>query len=55
MIRAGSPGRSGRRKTRTTRHERMQHPELAVFCWSAAMLTVFAPLAVHLHRRQALS
>jgi hypothetical protein len=33
----------------------MQHPELAVFCWSAAMLAVFAPLAVHLHRRQALS
>ena len=33
----------------------MQHPELAVFCWSAAMLAVFAPLAVHLYRRKALS
>jgi hypothetical protein len=32
----------------------MQHPELAVFCWSAAMLAVFAPLAVHLYRRKAL-
>jgi hypothetical protein len=26
-----------------------------VFCWSAAMLAVFAPLAVHLYRRKALS
>lgn len=32
----------------------MQHPELAVFCWSAAMLAVFTPLAVHLYRRKAL-
>jgi ABC-2 type transport system permease protein len=28
----------------------MQHPELAVVCWSAGMLLVFAPLAVHLYR-----
>jgi hypothetical protein len=33
----------------------MQHPELAVFCWSAAMLAVFAPLAGHPYRRKALS
>ena len=32
----------------------MQHPELAVLCWSAAILVVFAPLAVHLYRRKAL-
>src|SRR6202050_670454 len=32
----------------------MQHPELAVVCWAAAMLAVFAPLAVHLYRRKAL-
>ncbi len=32
----------------------MQHPELAVCCWSALLLGVFAPLAVHLYRRQAL-
>ena len=32
----------------------MQHPELAVVCWSAVMLVVFAPLAVHLFRRKAL-
>jgi ABC transporter DrrB family efflux protein len=32
----------------------MQHPELAVLCWSAAMLVVFAPAAVHLYRRKAL-
>ena len=32
----------------------MQHPELAVLGWSAAMLVVFAPLAVHLYRRKAL-
>jgi ABC-2 type transport system permease protein len=32
----------------------MQHPELAVVCWAAAMLVVFAPLAVHLYRRKAL-
>jgi ABC-2 type transport system permease protein len=30
-----------------------QHPELAVLCWSAAMLVVFAPLAVHLYRSKA--
>jgi len=33
----------------------MQHPELAVVCWSVAMLVVFAPLAVHLYRRKALA
>ena len=27
-----------------------QHPELAVLCWSVAMIVVFAPLAVHLYR-----
>ena len=27
----------------------MQHPGLAVVCWSVAMLVVFAPLAVHLY------
>jgi ABC-type multidrug transport system permease subunit len=32
----------------------MRHPELAVLCWSAALLAVFAPLAVHLYRRKAL-
>ncbi len=32
----------------------MQHPELAVVCWSVAMLVVFAPLAVRLYRRKAL-
>jgi ABC-2 type transport system permease protein len=32
----------------------MQHPELAVLSWSAVMLVVFAPLAVHLYRRRAL-
>ena len=31
----------------------MQHPELAVVAWSAAMLLVFAPLAVRLYRRKA--
>jgi len=31
----------------------MQHPELAVLGWSAALLLVFAPLAVHLYRRKA--
>jgi ABC-2 type transport system permease protein len=30
----------------------MQHPELAVVAWSAAMLLVFAPLAVRLYRRK---
>jgi ABC-2 type transport system permease protein len=32
----------------------MQHPQLAVVCWAAAMLVVFAPLAVDLYRRKAL-
>ena len=32
----------------------MQHPELAVLCWSVGMLVVFAPLAVHLYRRKEL-
>ena len=32
----------------------MQHPELAVACWAAVMLAVFAPLAVGLYRRKAL-
>jgi ABC-2 type transport system permease protein len=32
----------------------MQHPELAVVCWSVGMLLVFAPLAVRLYRRKAL-
>ncbi|MGH3279264.1 MAG: ABC transporter permease [Trebonia sp.] len=27
-----------------------QHPELAVLCWSAGMIVVFAPLAVRLYR-----
>jgi ABC transporter DrrB family efflux protein len=31
----------------------MQHPELAVIGWSALLLAVFAPLAVHLYRRKA--
>ncbi len=30
-----------------------QHAELAVICWSVAMLAVFAPLAVHLYRNKA--
>ncbi len=30
-----------------------QHPELAVLCWSLAMLVVFAPLAVRLYRNKA--
>ena len=29
-----------------------QHAELAVVCWSLAMLVVFAPLAVHLYRNK---
>jgi ABC-2 type transport system permease protein len=33
----------------------MQHPELAVVAWSAAMLLVFAPLAVRLYRRKAVA
>jgi len=32
----------------------MQHPELAVLLWSAVLLVVFAPLAVHLYRRKSL-
>lgn len=32
----------------------MQHPELAVMLWSAALLAVFAPLAVTLYRRKSL-
>jgi ABC-2 type transport system permease protein len=32
----------------------MQHPELAVACWAAVMLAVFAPLAVGLYRRKTL-
>jgi ABC-2 type transport system permease protein len=31
----------------------MEHPELAVIYWSAAMLVIFAPLAVRLYRRKA--
>jgi ABC-2 type transport system permease protein len=31
----------------------MQHPELAVLGWSAVLLAVFAPLAVHLYRCKA--
>ena len=31
----------------------MQHPEVAVIGWSALMLAIFAPLAVHLYRRKA--
>jgi ABC-2 type transport system permease protein len=33
----------------------MQHPELAVVCWSVLMLAVFAPLAVSLYRRKSLA
>jgi ABC-2 type transport system permease protein len=33
----------------------MQHPELAVICWSAALIAVFAPAAVTLYRRKVLS
>jgi len=33
----------------------MQHPELAVLLWSAVLLVVFAPLAVHLYRRKSLA
>ena len=32
----------------------MQHPELAVVCWSVVMLLVFAPLAVRQFRRKVL-
>jgi ABC-2 type transport system permease protein len=30
----------------------MQHPVLACLLWSAAMIAVFAPLAIHLYRRR---
>lgn len=30
-----------------------QHPELAVLCWSVAMLAIFAPLAVRLYQKKA--
>ena len=33
----------------------MQHPILTVLLWSAALLLVFAPLAVHLYRRKSLA
>ena len=33
----------------------MQHRELAVLLWSAVLLVVFAPLAVHLYRRKSLT
>jgi ABC-2 type transport system permease protein len=32
----------------------MQHPELAVICWSAALIAIFAPLAVLMYRRKVL-
>jgi len=32
----------------------MQHPELAVLVWSAALITIFAPTAVYLYRRKVL-
>jgi ABC-type multidrug transport system permease subunit len=32
----------------------MQHPELAVVCWSVAIVLVFAPLAVRQFRRKVL-
>ncbi len=32
----------------------MQHPELAVTCWSIALIAIFAPLAVYLYRRKVL-
>ena len=32
----------------------MQHPELAVICWSLGLITIFAPLAVLLYRRKVL-
>jgi len=32
----------------------MQHPELAVLAWSAALIAVFAPTAVYLYRRKVL-
>ena len=33
----------------------MQRPVLAVLLWSAALLLVFAPLAVYLYRRKSLA
>lgn len=33
----------------------MQHPELAVLLWSAALLLIFAPLSVRLYRRKSLA
>ena len=33
----------------------MQHPVEAVLLWSAVLLAVFAPLAVHLYRRKSLT
>jgi ABC-2 type transport system permease protein len=32
----------------------MQHPELAVVCWSAGLIAIFAPLAILLYRRKVL-
>ena len=32
----------------------MQHPELAVLCWSIGLIAVFAPLAVLIYRRKVL-
>jgi ABC-2 type transport system permease protein len=32
----------------------MQHPELAVACWSIGLIAIFAPLAVFLYRRKVL-
>jgi hypothetical protein len=43
-----------RREPETLADVTLLHPELAVVCWSVAMLVVFAPLAVHLYRRKAL-
>jgi ABC transporter DrrB family efflux protein len=33
----------------------MQHPALAVACWSLVLLAIFAPLSVHLYRRKSLA
>jgi hypothetical protein len=33
----------------------MQHPELAVVAWSAALIAVFAPLAVRLYRHKSVA
>jgi ABC-type multidrug transport system permease subunit len=32
----------------------MQHPELTVVAWAAALIAVFAPLSVRLYRRKSL-